>query len=101
MGAGAGFVTPATPFLASRALSELDQPACCAAALFGAPLDITESFRSGTHRAPAIVRQVSDALETYSPVLDRDLSDVALLDLGDLQLEGLAMSDALECIAAA
>src|SRR5919201_1438557 len=101
MGAGPGFVTPPARFLTSRVSRGSDRLDGGAAVLFGAPLDITETFRSGTHRAPAVVRQVSDALETYSTVLDRDLSDVALLDLGDLPLEGLAMPEALDRIAAA
>lgn len=41
---------------------------------------------------------MSDSLESYSPVLDRDLADCALTDLGDLQLEGLTLDDALERI---
>jgi len=45
------------------------------------------------------VRAVSDALETYSPVLDRDLVDVSLLDLGDLPLDGQPMEAALAAIA--
>jgi agmatinase len=31
---------------------------------------------------------MSDGLETYSPVLDRDLDDFVIRDLGDLQLQG-------------
>lgn len=72
------------------------------AVVFGAPLDLTESFRAGAAEGPATVRAVSDVLESYSPVLDRDLvEDAALLDLGDLGLDGLVMRDALERIAAA
>jgi agmatinase len=41
---------------------------------------------------------MSDSLETYSPSLDRDLEDVALLDLGDVALDGASMEDALELI---
>jgi agmatinase len=44
---------------------------------------------------------MSDALETYSPVLDHDLGDIVLLDLGDLLLAGLTMQEALASIAAA
>jgi agmatinase len=69
--------------------------------VFGAPLDLTESFRSGAHAGPAAVRAASDVLETYSPDLDADLEDVALGDLGDLELAGLDMDQALDAIAAA
>jgi agmatinase len=70
------------------------------AVVVGAPLDLTESFRAGAAGGPATVRAVSDALEGYSPVLDRDLvEDGCLLDLGDLALDGLPMDAALAAIA--
>src|SRR5262249_36837257 len=75
---------PATPFLASS--TEPAPSARFAAAIFGAPLDLTESFRAGARHGPRAVRYMSDSLETYSPVLDRDLEDLTLLDLGDLDL---------------
>jgi agmatinase len=90
------FAPPATLFLASS--PDVSAPQ---AALFGAPLDLTETFRSGAHAGPGAVRYVSDSLETYSPTLDRDLDDVPLADLGDLLLDGRAMADALEQIAQA
>jgi agmatinase len=42
---------------------------------------------------------MSDVLETYSPVLDRDLQDVAVRDLGDLQLDACSVEEALGAIA--
>ncbi|MBV9599467.1 MAG: agmatinase [Chloroflexi bacterium] len=71
------------------------------AAIFGAPLDLTESFRAGARGGPRAVRYMSDSLETYSPTLDRDLEDVALADLGDLELKGLSVERAVESIAEA
>jgi agmatinase len=44
---------------------------------------------------------MSDALETYSPTLDRDLEDLLVTDLGDLDLDGLPMAAALDQISAA
>jgi agmatinase len=88
------FEPPATRFLASS-----PEAAAPAGALFGAPLDLTESFRSGAHAGPRAVRSISDSLEAYSPTLDRDLDDLQLVDLGDLALAGLPMADALEQIA--
>lgn len=41
---------------------------------------------------------MSDALETYSPTLDKDLEDVLLLDLGDVPLDDVPMAPALERI---
>jgi agmatinase len=42
---------------------------------------------------------MSESLETYSPTLDRDLEDVALRDLGDLELSGLGIAQAIATIA--
>jgi agmatinase len=44
---------------------------------------------------------MSDGLESYSPVLDRDLEDLVIRDLGDLDLAGLEMHQALDAISAA
>ena len=97
-----GFVPSAVPFLEAVQVGDRESEAPpAAAAIFGAPLDLTESQRSGTHGGPPVVRHVSEALESYSPVLDRDVSDLDVVDLGDLLLEGVPMEDALEQIAAA
>jgi agmatinase len=96
-------VPPATPFLGSSpeaaAAAAGDQ---IAAALFGAPLDLTESFRSGAHGGPAAIRYMSDGLETYSPILDRDLEDHVVRDLGDVELHRVSdMTEALGRISSA
>src|SRR5437763_2961757 len=72
-----------------------------AAAFFGAPLDATGSFRPGSAAGPGAVRRLSDSLETYSPALARDLEDLVLVDLGDLDLDGADMEEAMDSIAAA
>jgi len=54
--------------------------------LLGAPLDVTVSFRPGTRFGPARIRDVSDGIEDYSPVLDRDLTQVPFYDAGDVDL---------------
>ena len=53
-------------------------------ALLGCPFDETASFRRGARSGPDAMREASDCLETYSPHLDKDLSDAALCDLGDV-----------------
>jgi agmatinase len=68
------------------------------AAIFGAPLDLTESFRAGVSGGPAAVRYMSEGLESYSPVLHRDLEDLVVRDLGDLHLSDKDMPHALEAI---
>lgn len=69
-------------------------------ALFGAALDLTESFRRGAYGGPEAVREMSGSLEAYSPVLDRDVQDLTALDLGDVRLPS-DMESALRDITAA
>jgi len=80
-------------------LSSEERRVGAAAAFFGAPLDATTSFRSGTGAGPGAIRRLSDSLETYSPALDRDLEDLTLVDLGDLDLDGTGVEQAVAAIA--
>ena len=66
--------------------------------LFGAPFDSTTSFRPGTRFASAAMRNESFGIETYSPYQDRDLSEIAVFDGGDLELPFGAPDAALEQI---
>ncbi|MBO5781207.1 MAG: agmatinase [Opitutales bacterium] len=54
--------------------------------LFGAPFDGTVSYRPGARFAPKAIRAESFGLETYSPYQDRDLTDLRVFDMGDLEL---------------
>ncbi len=54
--------------------------------LFGAPFDSTTSFRPGARFGSAAIRHESFGLETYSPYQDKDLTDYAVFDSGDLEL---------------
>ena len=54
--------------------------------LFGAPFDSTTSFRPGTRFGSSAIRHESFGLETYSPYQDKDLTDCAVFDSGDLEL---------------
>lgn len=54
--------------------------------LVGMPYDGTCSYRPGTRFGPSAIREASYGLEMYSPLLDRDLGDVAYFDAGDLDL---------------
>lgn len=69
--------------------------------LLGVPLDATASYRPGARFAPARIRQVSEALEEYSPVLDRELAECPFYDAGDVLLplgnleESLARTEAV------
>lgn len=57
--------------------------------LYGVPYDATASFRKGSRFGPDAVRWASDSIETYSPILDRDLDAVRFVDGGNLDVEGL------------
>ena len=54
--------------------------------LFGAPFDSTTSFRPGARFGSAAIRHESFGIETYSPYQDKDLTDCAVFDAGDLEL---------------
>lgn len=67
-----------------------------AVVLVGVPLDATTSYRPGARFAPAMIRQVSEALEEYSPVLDRELADCPFYDAGDVLLPPGNIGESLE-----
>lgn len=96
------FAPPDTLFLASSpdpaSRDTQAEARVAAAAIFGAPLDLTESFRSGARGGPAAVRYMSDVLETYSPALDLDLAALRILDLGDVQFTDGDIEAALDVI---
>ncbi|MBQ2803257.1 MAG: agmatinase [Lachnospiraceae bacterium] len=54
--------------------------------IFGAPFDSTTSYRPGTRYGSSAIRHESFGLETYSPYQDKDLTDYAVFDYGDLEL---------------
>ena len=67
--------------------------------LFGAPYDSTTSFRPGTRFGPSAMRMESFGIETYSPVLDKDLvDDTKVFDSGDIELPFGAPEPALKMI---
>ena len=57
--------------------------------LLGFGFDGTACFRKGARLGPSAIREASSGLESYSPYLDFDLSELAHLvsDLGDLKVE--------------
>jgi agmatinase len=56
--------------------------------LFGIPFEGSVNLRRGADHGPRDLRLASDSIETYSPVLERDLEDLAIADLGDCELGG-------------
>ena len=73
-------------------------PEGCDVGLFGVPYDGTTSFRPGTRFGPAAIREVSTGLETYCPQLELDLEDLAIADLGAVEIPFGAPEPVLECV---
>ncbi len=82
-------ILPEPPFLEAKAKTE------AGTVLLAFPLDITTSFRKGTGLAPQKIREVSDSIESYSPRLAKDLSDLDFADWGTLQPPG-SLEDSLQ-----
>ena len=53
--------------------------------LFGAPLDRTASYRSGSRFAPNAIREASQYMESYSVRTGLDWDDLGLVDIGDVE----------------
>src|SRR5262249_31572708 len=84
-------------FLASRPPGAVSGPGT--PMLLGIPYDATSSFRRGSRWGPSAIRLASDSIETYSPLLDRDLDQLPFVDAGDLEVQHLdppAMVGAIE-----
>ena len=73
-------------------------PEGCDVGLFGVPYDGTTSFRPGTRFGPAAIRDVSTGLETYCPQLNLDLEDLAIADLGAVEIPFGAPEPVLEAV---
>ncbi len=54
--------------------------------LYGAPFDSTTSFRPGARFGPAAMRHESFGIETWSPYQQKELTEYAVFDSGDLEL---------------
>jgi len=54
--------------------------------ILGCPYDGSASFRPGARFGPSAIRKASWGIETFSPYFGRDLSQLSLHDMGDLEL---------------
>ena len=54
--------------------------------IFGAPFDVTSTYRTGARFGPNAIRQASLNIETYSFRAGVDVEDIPLHDLGDLHV---------------
>jgi agmatinase len=75
-----------TDFLQNRFLSGDSSYEECEICIVGLPYDGTSSYRPGARFAPNAIRKASWGMETYSPNLRRDLDDLNICDLGDLEI---------------
>lgn len=73
-------------------------PAHPAAVILGVPYDATTTFRRGSALAPQAIRWASQSIETYSPILRRDLETVPYVDRGDLEIRGLDPEGMIEFV---
>jgi agmatinase len=75
-----------TDFLQNRFLSGDLSYEECEICIVGLPYDGTSSYRPGARFGPNAIRKASWGMETYSPNLRRDLADLKICDLGDLEI---------------
>lgn len=66
--------------------------------MFSAPFDSTTSFKPGARFAGRAIRENSYGIESYSPYANKDLFDMMIADLGDLELPFGNSKRALEMI---
>src|SRR2546425_12474111 len=59
-----------------------------AATIIGVPFDATSTFRTGSRDGPAAIRWASQSIETYSPVLQRDFTNVTIPNSADFNSTG-------------
>ena len=55
--------------------------------IFGVNYDGTTSYKSGTRFGPNAIRMASQSLETYCPILNKDLNKIGYLDFGSLSID--------------
>lgn len=75
-----------TDFLRNRFLSADLSYDECEICIVGLPYDGTSSYRPGSRFGPNAIRKASWGMETYSPNLGRDLGDLKICDIGDLEI---------------
>jgi agmatinase len=66
--------------------------------ILGCPYDGSASFRPGARFGPSAIRRASWGIETFSPYFRRDLSQLFLHDMGDLEFPLGEKKESLELI---
>jgi len=52
--------------------------------ILGIPFDSTTSFKPGARFGPDAIRQATEGMETYSIVLEKDISNIKICDVGNI-----------------
>jgi agmatinase len=72
-------------------------PSAARIVVFGIPFEGRVNLRKGADGGPRDLRLASDSIETYSPILGRDLDDLPLADAGDCEMpDGVAPREQLD-----
>lgn len=79
----------------------LDAVAAPAAIVQGVPYDGGVSWRAGAADGPRAIRDASDSIESWSPLLRRDLEDLTLADAGDVVVGPLRAAAVMDRVAEA
>ncbi len=83
------------PFLPRSWLGSVNEIEKADCIMVGLPYDGTCSFRPGTRFAPQEIRLASQGIETYSPILGKDLSESKFYDAGELEFQPANKEDTL------
>jgi agmatinase len=67
------FISAGAPFAEAKAI------------ILGCPYDGSASFRPGARFGPSAIRKASWGIETYSPYFNKDLGQLSIHDMGDLE----------------
>tara|TARA_Y100000589_G_C27167439_1_gene635316 strand:+ start:1416 stop:2300 length:885 start_codon:yes stop_codon:yes gene_type:complete len=59
----------------------------CNIGIFGVNYDGTTSFKPGARFGPQAIRNVSESLETYCPIMKKDLDKINYFDAGSLKID--------------
>ncbi|MBC7329879.1 agmatinase [bacterium] len=81
------------PFLSSKEWEKGKEINQDSTLICGIPYEKTESFRAGASLAPDAIRDFSHSLESFSIILEKDLEEIQLLDMGNLEVTDLEPSD--------
>ena len=74
------------PFIEQTFISAKAALKEASAVILGCPYDGSASFRPGARFGPSAIRRASWGIETYSPYLNKDLHQLSIHDMGDLEL---------------